>query len=157
MGWSSMGAGSEWTSPSQSGPIHPLLESTWDGPHMVVVAVAEEVEAVEAAAVAVAPVVVRRDVLQGTMTGATTEVMTEVMIVTTIAMTTESTDHTDADLHLRTTAEATAHDPGLGPTRHVTTDQLKKKETVQCYCSHGFFSLLFMFLYVFAFVFKSCI
>lgn len=129
MGWSSMGAGSEWTSPSQSGPIHPLLESTWDGPHsecslnqaawvfrvifclcvqsynvspsfilcvseVVVVAVAEEVEAVEAAAVAVAPVVVRRDVLQGTMTGATTEVMTEVMIVTTIAMTTESTDHT---------------------------------------------------------------
>lgn len=120
MGWSLMGAGSEWIFPSLNEPIRPLLESTWVVPHMVVVVAV--VAAVVAAAVVVAAVV-HHGVPQGTMTGAMTEVMTEVMIVTMIAMTTESTDHTDADLRLLTIAEGTAHDPDHGPTRHVTTEQ----------------------------------
>lgn len=123
MGWSLMGAGSEWIFPSLNEPIRPLPESTWAVPHMVVVA------AVVAAAVVVAAVV-HHGVPQGTMTGATTEVMTEVTIVTMIAMTTESTDHTDADLRLLTTAEGTAHDPDHGPTRHVTTEQGEESSTV---------------------------
>lgn len=113
-----MGGGSEWISPSRSDPTRPLLESTWDAPHM-----AEEVEVVVAAAAVVAAVaaVVRPGATQETMTGATTEATTEVMIVTMIVMMTGSTDHTDADLRLRITAEGTAPDPG--PTRHVITEQ----------------------------------
>lgn len=33
MGWSLMGAGSEWIFPSLNEPIRPLLESTWVVPH----------------------------------------------------------------------------------------------------------------------------
>lgn len=58
-------------------------------------------------------------VFPGTMTGA----MTEATIGTIIGMTTVTiTDHTDADLHLHTTAEGTAPDPGHGPIHHVTTE-----------------------------------
>lgn len=64
-----------------------------------------------------------RSVTPGTATGAPSGAMTEVMIVIMNAMTTESTDHTGADLHLLTTAEGIAHDPDPGPTRHVTTEQ----------------------------------
>lgn len=104
-----MVAGSEWISPLLNEPTHPLLESTWDGPHMV----------------AVAAVVVHHAVSPGTTIGAMSEDMTEAMIVTMIAMMTETTtDHTGADLHLLTTEEeGTALDPGLGPIHHVTTEQ----------------------------------
>lgn len=104
-----MGAGSEWIFPSPNEPIPPLLESTWDVPHMAA--------AVEA---------VHHDVSQETMTGDMKEAMKEVMIVTMIAMTRESTDHTDADLPLPTTAEGTALDPALGPIHHVTTEQQER-------------------------------
>lgn len=121
--WSLMGAGSEWISLLQNEPILPLLESTWDVPHTVVAVVVEAV--VEAEAVVA---VVHRGVPRGTTTGATTEAMTEVMTVIMIAMMTENTDHTDADLRLLTIAGGTAHDPGHGPTRHVTTEQRENSQ-----------------------------
>jgi len=102
MEWSLMAEGFEWISLLPNEPIPRPLESTWDGPHMVVV---------------------HHGVSRGTTTGAMRGVMKEVMVATMIAMMTESTDHTDADLHLLTTAEGTALDPDHGPTRHVTTEQ----------------------------------
>lgn len=131
MEWSLMDAGSGWTFQLLNEPILPLLESTWDVPRTAV-AVVEE---------AAAEVVVDHHVAsQGTTTEATTGVMTEVMTVTTIAMTTGSTVHTDADLHLRTTAEGTALDLDHGPTPHVTTEQQEKSQQ-QCYCLDACFSL----------------
>lgn len=122
--WSLTDAGSELISPLLNEPIPPPLESTWAVPRTAEAAAEAEAEVVvaAAAAVAVAAVVVHQGVSQGTMTGATTEAMTEVMIVTMIVMMTESTDHTDADLHLLITAGATALDPGPGPTHHVTIE-----------------------------------
>lgn len=122
MEWSWMDAGFEWISLLPNEPIPRLLESTWDGPHMVVV---------------------HRGASQGTTTGATREVMKEVTIETMIAMTTESTDHTDADLHLLTTVEATALDPDHGPTHHVTTEQQKESTTD----SVLLFGCLFLFMF----------
>lgn len=107
MEWNSTGAGFEWISPSQNEPTHPLQGFTWGGPHMVVVAVVEV--AVE----------VHHVVFPGTMTGATTEATIGTIID---MMTATIIDHTDADLHLHTTAEGTAPDPGHGPIHHVTTE-----------------------------------
>jgi len=122
MGWSWMDAGFEWISLLPNEPIPRLLESTWDDPHMAAV---------------------HRGVSRGTMTGATTEVTKEVMIAIMIAMRTESTDHTDADLHLLTTAEGTALDPDHGHTRHVTTEQQKELTTD----SVLLFGCLFLFMF----------
>lgn len=120
-----MVVGSEWTFPLPSEPILPLPESTWDDLHMAV-----------AAAVA-AVVVVVHHAAQGTMTEVTIGVTIEVMTATMIVMMTASIDHTDADLHLRTTAEGTA--PDLGPTHHVTTEQMAKWTVL-------LFECLFLFL-----------
>lgn len=114
-----MDAGSEWISPSQNEPTPPPLESTWDVPHMVGV-VAE----------AAAAVVVVHAVSQGTMTGATTEATIEVTTGTMIVMRTESTDRTDADLHLLITAGAIALDPDPGPTPLVTTELHEKTRLI---------------------------
>lgn len=122
MEWSLMDGGFEWTSLLPNEPILRLLESTWDDPHMVVV---------------------HRGVSRGTTTGATREAMKEVMTATMTAMKTESTDHTDADLHLLTTAEVTALDPDHGPTPHVTTEQQKSRRQIQCYCLDACFFLCF--------------
>lgn len=101
-GWSLTDAGFEWISPSLKEHTLPLLESTWDGPHTA-----------------------GGPARQGVSRGITTGAMTEATIAAMIATTTETiTDHTDADLHLLTTAGGlTALDPGHGPTHHGTTEQ----------------------------------
>lgn len=100
-GWSSTDAGFEWISLSPNGPTPRLLGSTWDDPHTAAV---------------------HRGVSRGTTTGATKEATTEVTNVTMIGMKTGSTDHTDADPHLLTTAEDTALDHDHDHTHHVTTE-----------------------------------
>ncbi|XP_034549137.1 transformer-2 protein homolog beta isoform X4 [Notolabrus celidotus] len=87
--WSWMVEGSGWTSPSQNDLTPQPLESTWDGPHMVVVATA---------LVEVAQVVhdATRVTMAVDMTGGTTEV------VLTAMMTGTTTDHTGDLLHCTT-------------------------------------------------------
>jgi len=109
--WSSTGAGFEWISQLPNEHTPPLQESTWGDPHMVVD---------------------HQGASRGTTTGVTTEAMTAATIATMIATTTESTDHTDADRHLHTTAEVTALGPDHGPTLHVTTEQHEKSQQLQC-------------------------
>lgn len=146
MGWNLMVAGSELTSQSQNAPILPLLGSTWGVQPMV------EVEVEVAAAAAAVVVGVHTDAPHGTMTGATTGAMIEVTIVTMIATMKETTDPTDADHHLLTTAEATVQGLARAPTLHVTTEIYKQRHgQTLCFCSDilSFFSKCVEMLNVF--------
>lgn len=71
----------------------------------------------------VAAALVHHDAPRGTMTEATTEATTGVMIGIMIATMSGSTDPTDGDLRLLTTAEDTVQDPARGPIHHATTDR----------------------------------
>lgn len=102
MAWNWMGAGFEWTFPSQKDPTHQHLGFIWAALHMV----------------EVAPVVL----------AVTHETMTEDMIVVmteeaTIAMMTEiTTDHTENALHHLTTEGNTDPGPGHDPILHVAIE-----------------------------------
>lgn len=95
MAWNWMGAGFEWTSPSQKGPTHQHLEFIWAVQHMVEVVLV--------------------------VLAVTLETMTEVMIVVMseeamIAMTTEiTTDHIENARHHPTTEASTGPGPGHAP------------------------------------------
>lgn len=102
MAWNWMGAGFEWTSPSQKDPTHQHLGFIWAALHMV----------------EVAPVVLA--VTRETTIEAMIVVMTE---EATIAMTTEiTTDHTGNALHLLTTEGNTGPGPGHDPILHVAIE-----------------------------------
>lgn len=115
MAWSWTVVGSGWTSPSQKDLTPQPLESTWVGPHMVVVAVEEVVEVVQ-----VVPAAIHATMIVD-MTADTTVDTTEAAM---IGMTTGiTTDHTEGDLRPRTIEGLTDLAPDRGLILPVATER----------------------------------
>lgn len=108
MAWNWMGAGFEWTSPSQKDPTHQHLGFIWAALHMV--GVARVVLAVTLETTTEAMIVVMRE----------EEEEAAAAVVAMIAMMTEiTTDHTENALHHPTTEDSTGHGPGRDPILRV--------------------------------------